>query len=337
MRTDSLFRRVSTSHLASAALVAALALTADRSIAQVAEMAVRLPDRAALHVQPGAPFVVILEQRDVKTPLNGYQAFLNYDEAALTIARAEYVCKHYQFELISPIVTGGGHIDCSALIDIFSGQPPVTIATPLARFDCIAGTLEGPTAVTFRPHHPPSRFSDAAGHEVETSFVEQAVVIVDATPPVFDHCPDDTFATADAGTDGAEIDLRASATDANGVHWLYTIESIPGSDVFDLPIANPHMYTIGTTRVQITARDPAGNTSTCAVDVTVAPPSLQPGDLDCSGRVDYGDIDGFLRALRSPEEYRLAHPDCVWITADCNGDGQVDYADINAFIELLEG
>jgi len=62
-----------------------------------------------------------------------------------------------------------------------------------------------------------------------------------------------------------------------------------------------------------------------------------PGDLDCDGRIAFGDINPFVLALCSPDAYPQTYPQCHQINADINGDGTVDFGDINPFIALLTG
>jgi hypothetical protein len=62
-----------------------------------------------------------------------------------------------------------------------------------------------------------------------------------------------------------------------------------------------------------------------------------PGDLNCDGAVDFGDINPFVLALVDPTQYVQAHPDCSLMNGDINVDGSVDFADINPFIALLTG
>ncbi len=61
------------------------------------------------------------------------------------------------------------------------------------------------------------------------------------------------------------------------------------------------------------------------------------GDLNCDGRVDFGDIDPFVLALDSELSCTPAYPRCNWRLADVNGDGRVDGADIIPFVALLSG
>lgn len=62
---------------------------------------------------------------------------------------------------------------------------------------------------------------------------------------------------------------------------------------------------------------------------------LTPGDLNCDGVIDFGDINPFVAALSGQEPYEIAYPDCEWLNGDTNGDDTVDFDDINPFIALL--
>ena len=62
-----------------------------------------------------------------------------------------------------------------------------------------------------------------------------------------------------------------------------------------------------------------------------------PGDVNCDGAVDFGDINPFVLALTDPSQYQPAYPDCSFMNADINEDGSVDFGDINPFVALLTG
>ena len=62
-----------------------------------------------------------------------------------------------------------------------------------------------------------------------------------------------------------------------------------------------------------------------------------PGDLNCDGAVNNGDIDPFVLALTDPGGYAAAYPDCEVNLADINDDGFINNGDIDAFIALLTG
>lgn len=66
-----------------------------------------------------------------------------------------------------------------------------------------------------------------------------------------------------------------------------------------------------------------------------------PGDLNCDGVVDFGDINPFILALANWELWKLTYPECPEQNADINGDGHYGgangFGDINPFVELLVG
>lgn len=59
------------------------------------------------------------------------------------------------------------------------------------------------------------------------------------------------------------------------------------------------------------------------------------GDMDCDMDVSFTDIDPFIAALASREEYEKSYPGCIYERADINGDQSVDFNDIDAFIDCL--
>ncbi|MEW6251528.1 MAG: multiheme c-type cytochrome [Planctomycetota bacterium] len=65
--------------------------------------------------------------------------------------------------------------------------------------------------------------------------------------------------------------------------------------------------------------------------------SRGPGDLNCDGAVNFGDINPFVIALSDPAGHQAAFPGCALLHGDCNGDGHVDFGDINPFVALLAG
>lgn len=62
-----------------------------------------------------------------------------------------------------------------------------------------------------------------------------------------------------------------------------------------------------------------------------------PGDLNCDGSVNGGDIGPFVLALSDPQAYASQFPACNVLLADTNGDGSVNGQDIGGFVELLGG
>ena len=61
-----------------------------------------------------------------------------------------------------------------------------------------------------------------------------------------------------------------------------------------------------------------------------------PGDLNCDGVVDFGDINPFVMFLSNYTAWQAAFPGCPATNGDINGDGVYpDFADINPFVALL--
>lgn len=64
-------------------------------------------------------------------------------------------------------------------------------------------------------------------------------------------------------------------------------------------------------------------------------PPRDPGDMNCDGAVDFNDIDPFVAALISRDDYETENPGCNWFNGDINADESVDFNDIDGFIECL--
>lgn len=62
-----------------------------------------------------------------------------------------------------------------------------------------------------------------------------------------------------------------------------------------------------------------------------------PGDMNCDGVINTGDIDPFVLALLNPSQYAIDFPACNQLNADVNNDGEVNTGDIDPFVALLLG
>jgi hypothetical protein len=73
----------------------------------------------------------------------------------------------------------------------------------------------------------------------------------------------------------------------------------------------------------------------------VCGPAFCPGDVNCSGLVDFDDIDVFVAALGCAGGDPNCWPpaglpsDCPWLNADCNNDGTVNFDDIDPFVARI--
>ncbi len=59
------------------------------------------------------------------------------------------------------------------------------------------------------------------------------------------------------------------------------------------------------------------------------------GDLNCDGRVDFGDINPFVLALSNPTAWQATYPGCELLYGDISDDQALDLGDINPFVALL--
>lgn len=61
------------------------------------------------------------------------------------------------------------------------------------------------------------------------------------------------------------------------------------------------------------------------------------GDMNCDGLLDAFDIEPFITALLTPQDYVLQQPQCYFMLADLNNNDLVEAADIDPFIHALLG
>ncbi len=114
------------------------------------------------------------------------------------------------------------------------------------------------------------------------------------------------------------------------------------SDAFDTTIGYPVQQKIGDYN-QIVSADEVVHIIYAATfnggeDIWYLPIApFVAGDLNCDGRVDFGDINPFVLALTNPPAYAVRYPGCPILNGDINGDGFVDFGDINPFVRLLTG
>jgi hypothetical protein len=72
------------------------------------------------------------------------------------------------------------------------------------------------------------------------------------------------------------------------------------------------------------------------LQIRLLPPKA-PGDMNCDGSVNAGDIAGFVQAITSDEAYSLANPSCNITNADMNDDQYQDLSDLPGFVSALLG
>jgi hypothetical protein len=124
------------------------------------------------------------------------------------------------------------------------------------------------------------------------------------------------------GADGPYAPLAIDVPNSGRLQWIVPAHVPTSSDcVLRLTLS---------TEPPVSATTPAPFTI-----LNLAPPPV--GDTNCSGVVDFGDINPFVLALANPAGYVAAYPLCDLLLADINGDGEVSFSDINPFVTLLTG
>ena len=70
----------------------------------------------------------------------------------------------------------------------------------------------------------------------------------------------------------------------------------------------------------------------------VVVPAVTPGDLNCDGSVNFGDINPFVLYLSNFSSWQATYPNCPPDNGDINSDGTYpSFRDINPFVALLSG
>jgi hypothetical protein len=64
-------------------------------------------------------------------------------------------------------------------------------------------------------------------------------------------------------------------------------------------------------------------------------PCICPGDVNCDGVVDFGDINPFVLILSNFQVWQQTYPSCPWHNGDIDGNGSVGFQDINPFVALI--
>ena len=179
----------------------------------------------------------------------------------------------------------GNSSECSFTVTVRDVEPPViencpkdlTVYTGPGRKTCDQEAIwDPPTArdncevASFTSTHKPGdtfpvgtttvtyTAKDPAGNETSYSF---KVTVIDNTPPEI-TCPQDITVDSEPDKCGATVAFTAQAWDNCEVS---SIKYYVGT----LEITSPHFFPPGTTTVTAIATDPAGNTDSCAFNVTV--------------------------------------------------------------------
>lgn len=120
----------------------------------------------------------------------------------------------------------------------------------------------------------------------------------------------------------------------DGFAWQYVFYSafLPGSQgVFDASgVLSPGEYRILGSIGQNTF---ASESHSASYNYTLT--LTTEGDMNCDGRVDGLDVQGFVLALLDGAAYDAAYPECSALNGDMNDNGSVTLDDIPAFVTTL--
>lgn len=202
------------------------------------------------------------------------------------------------------------------------------------------GNISGATGVslTINPVSP----GDAAAYDCvvtgpcgsATSNV--ATLTVSTLPSISDH-PDALLLCPGAG---ASFSVAASGTAPLSYQWrrngvaLSNGGAISGATSATLSINPVGTGNAGSYDVLVSNACGSATSNSAALSVW---DSCLTGDANCDGAIDNFDIDPFVFALITPDQYQLAFPNCPLSNADANLDGSVDNFDIDPFVALLTG
>jgi hypothetical protein len=87
-------------------------------------------------------------------------------------------------------------------------------------------------------------------------------------------------------------------------------------------------------RLTLNTTPPAAAVAPAPFTIVNALPIL-PGDLNCDGSVNFGDINPFVLILTDFAAWQAAYPGCLSANGDINMSGTVGFDDINPFVALL--
>jgi hypothetical protein len=150
-------------------------------------MQLRVDDLSELCLAPGELVVVRMRMECMAQAVAGYQAFIAFDPAVLSFVCGAYELPNpFGIPVITPIAaTPAGEIDVAAGI-IPGSQPTAVDPALLLTLVFVAQNTTGDTSVYFRPHDPPSRYSNLGGGPVSATLIDSQVIHV--SPACVEPC-----------------------------------------------------------------------------------------------------------------------------------------------------
>jgi len=115
------------------------------------------------------------------------------------------------------------------------------------------------------------------------------------------------------------------------LHCLDSQSAVPDSDSITFQVAGGVTYWF---QLGDWGLNPGGGDTLLSLRAAA---DLRPGDVNCDGLVDFGDINPFVLLLSNPALWKDRYPGCPFLNGDVNQDGEVNMGDINPFVTLLTG
>lgn len=225
----------------------------------------------------------------------GGQFFLEYDDGVLAFVSADPGGAPFDIEVYacSPLSAAIGNCTpTSGLIDyavgVTGGGPGTAGDATMAvlTFQALAEVCDVADLVTFRPHNPPTRITDADGSPIEPDLVDLDAITIDGTPPVL-TLPPNVVVECDQSTDPADTGT-ATATDNCDPAPVVTYSDVitPGTCAAE--------YTITRTW---TATDACGNQASADQTISVVdttPPVIHNVPSDITVPADAGTCEAVV-------------------------------------------
>lgn len=226
---------------------------------------------------PGTQIEVELWARNLASDVSGYQAFLDFDDSAMTFEGSESA-------YAAGIFTG--HVQSMASAEVAPGKLRLDGFTAFGSGDStdedeLLATLVFtvasecvPVAVTFDLGQPFDSEVSHLGVPLATALIDSSPIVGDGTPPIIGTASD-IMVTSDAGSGCASAVVTFSPPGATDNCSAVTVACFPPSG---------SAFPAGeTTTVTCVATDACGNTSTSTFDVTVSATNTVMVDVQLVG------------------------------------------------------
>ncbi len=325
--------------IANLILLAVVSSTTPQALAEAPPDSLTL-ESTSCAAGPGDTLQVELWLRNPQQPISGFQAFVQFDPAALTYlgiascytkctGATDPPCGNGPFQLYFPAdVSNAGNFSGAQPGELnISGSTGFTgpCAAPasadariaILSFQVNAGLQCATTSVDFRDWGALSSELSDQGIPVPTSLVATGELTLDGAPPQI-ACPEDVTVSCQAFPDIGETGM-AGAIDDCGEPALEFSDSIAMGE------GDPELIVTRTW----TATDACGHTTQCVQTITVTP-SLGDGDVNGDGFVDGLDVQPMIELM-----IEGGTPGPAFCAADMNADLQINDADAGLLVSAL--